>query len=798
MFKLNLKIAFRNLWKHKTYTFINIAGLSIGMASCILIFIFIRYELSFDDQFLNKDRIFRVVSNWVAADGPGGSQGTPIPLSKALRNDFPQMERVAAVENSNGVISLKNPGQSANMKENVTVYFAQPDFFKILDFDWLSKRPDLESNVPNTVVISEERANTYFGDWHNAIGKVLRFQNNTDLKITGIFKNMPENSSFPLDFIISYSTFPDRNSDNWGSVSSHSECYFMLKKGVDIEGLDRALVQFNNRYNKEVYRNNQNTSAFQSLKDIHYNPLYGNFSGRSMEKKEIYGLSIIGIFLILTACINFINLATAQAVGRSKEVGVRKVLGSGRKQLMIQFLSETLTISVISVLVASVLTEIALPHLQNLFSEHISFSIFEHPVIFVFLAGLVVLVSFLAGFYPAIVISGFNPALAIKNKIATSKAGGGLGLRRALIIFQFSITIILIIATLVVLKQMNYLKEKPLGFNPEAVSLVNVPADSLSILKQENLRSRISGIPGVLNVSLCSISPSSNDISERNFSLNGIENKDFSIRIINSDAHYFNVFGLKLIAGKPLMKSDTTNGYVINQALLSKLHIARSEEALGKILSVGKRKAVIVGVIRDFNDKSLHQAISPIAIFSDRSSYYSMAIKMESKQTVPVMKEVERIWNSTFINDVYSADFVQDELNGYYATERLMSVLFKVFSAVIIFISFIGLFGLISFVALQRTKEIAIRKILGATTFELVTMLNGSFIKMVLVANLVAWPVAYIFISKWLSGFAYRTDAGLSPFVIGMVISMAITLITVSFRSFKTAKINPIDAIKYE
>jgi putative ABC transport system permease protein len=517
-----------------------------------------------------------------------------------------------------------------------------------------------------------------------------------------------------------------------------------------------------------------------------------------MEKKEIYGLSIIGIFLILTACINFINLATAQAVGRSKEVGVRKVLGSGRKQLMIQFLSETLTISVISVLVASVLTEIALPHLQNLFSEHISFSIFEHPVIFVFLAGLVVLVSFLAGFYPAMVISGFNPALAIKNKIATSKAGGGLGLRRALIIFQFSITIILIIATLVVLKQMNYLKEKPLGFNPEAVSLVNVPADSLSILKQENLRSRISNIPGVLNVSLCSISPSSNDISERNFSLNGIENKDFSIRIINADDHYFDVFGLKIIAGKPLMKSDTTNGYVINQALLSKLHIARPEEALGKILSVGKRKAVIVGVIRDFNDKSLHQAISPIAIFSDRSSYYSMAIKMESKQTVPVMKEVERIWNSTFINDVYSADFVQDELNGYYATERLMSVLFKVFSAVIIFISFIGLFGLISFVALQRTKEIAIRKILGATTFELVTMLNGSFIKMVLVANLVAWPVAYIFISKWLSGFAYRTDAGLSPFVIGMVISMAITLITVSFRSFKTAKINPIDAIKYE
>jgi putative ABC transport system permease protein len=797
MFKLNFKIAFRNLWKHKTYTFINIAGLSIGMASCILIFIFIRYELSFDDQFINKERIYRVVSNWTAIDGQGGSQGTPIPLSKAIRNDFPQIEKVAAIEGTSGVISIKNPVENGNLKENVVVYFAQPDFFKILDFNWLSNRPNVELNAPNTVVISQEKANAYFGDWHKAIGKVLRYQNETDLQITGVFKNMPENSSFPLDFIVSYSTFPDRNSDNWGSVSSHSECYFLLKMGIEIGELDRGLQQFNDKYNKKDDSNNKNSNSFQSLKDIHYNPLYGNFSGRSMEKKEIYGLSIIGIFLILTACINFINLATAQAVGRSKEVGVRKVMGSGRKQLITQFLSETLTISIVSVLVASVLTEVALPHLQNLFSEHISFSIFEHPIIFVFLALLVIVVSFLAGFYPAMVMSGFSPALAIKNKVATNSAGG-LGLRRILIIFQFSITIILIIATLVVLKQMDYLRQKSLGFNPEAVSLISMPVDSISVLKQENIKARIKSIPGVLNVSLCSISPSSNDISERNFSLNGIKNNDFSVRIISADAQYFDAFGLKMIAGKPLMKSDTTNGYVVNQTLLNKLHITRPEEALGKILSVGKRKAVIVGVIKDFNDKSLHQAISPIVISSDRSNYYSMAIKLDSKQMRPVMKEVEKIWSSTFINDVYSAAFVKDELDNYYATEKLMSILFKVFSTVIIFISFIGLFGLISFVAVQRTKEIAIRKILGATTLELVTMLNGSFIKMVLIANLVAWPIAYIFISKWLSGFAYRIDAGLSPFAIGMIISMAITLITVSLRSLKTAKINPIDAIKYE
>jgi len=797
MFKLNLKIAFRNLWKHKTYTFINIAGLSIGMASCILIFIFIRYELSFDEQFEKKDRIFRVVSNWSGNGTADGSQGTPIPLSKAIKNDFPQLEEVAAIENTAGVMTTKNQLQRADIKEDAVVFYAQPAIFKILDFTWLSNRPNVESNEPNTVVMSEKKAKAYFGTWQLAIGKILHYQNQLDLQVIGVFKDLPENSSFPLQFIASYSTFPDHNSDNWGSVSSDSECYFLLKEGIQISSLDGALTQFNNKYNKNENVNNDNHNSFQPLSDIHYNPLYGNFSGRSMEKKEIYGLSIIGIFLMLTACINFINLATAQAVGRSKEVGVRKVLGSGRRQLMIQFLSETFTVSLISVLVASALTEFALPHLQNLFSERITFSVFEHPVIFVFLAILVLFVSFLAGFYPAMVISGFSPALAIKNKVTTSNAGG-FGLRRMLIVVQFSITIVLIIATLVVLQQMNYLRQKPLGYNPEAVSLVSIPTDSVSALKQENLRSRIMSLPGVLRVSFCTVSPSSSSVAERNFSLNGLDNKDFSVRTINADAQYFDAFGLKLLAGKTLLKSDTTNGYVVNETLVRKIRIKSPEEALGKILGIGKNKALIVGVIKDFNDKSLHQAISPIAISSNKLTYRNMAIQMDSKQMVSVMKEVEKIWNETFINDVYNASFIKDVLNNYYQTERLMSTLFKVFSVVIIFISFIGLFGLISFVAIQRTKEIAIRKILGATTFELVKMLNGSFLLLVFIANLVAWPVAYIFITQWLNSFVYRIDPDILPFLIGMIISMSITLITVSFRSLRTVRSNPIDAIKYE
>ncbi|QPH39504.1 ABC transporter permease [Pedobacter endophyticus] len=799
MFKLNLKIAWRNLWKNKGYTLINILGLSIGMASCILIFIFIRYQMSFDKGFENDDRIYRITTNFTSADGFFQSQGVPKPAVAALRNDFKkEMETVGAIRQDGGIIKIKDENGKERIKTAENIYYAEPEFFQIMSFKWLQGNPIQSLSKPNTVVLAKDMADKLFGDWRKALGKIINFDNNQDFTVSGILQEMPQNSSFPLNIVVSYQTFKNNNSADftaWGSTSSTDECYFLLKDGVSIDEVQILLATFSAKYFKKDAISKEEIRA-QALKDIHYNEDLGNFAGKIMAKKELYGLAVIGLFLLLTACINFINLATAQAVSRGKEVGVRKVMGSLRKQLIFQFLTETLTISVLSLLIACVLTEIALPGMKSLFSDDISFSIIEHPVIFVFMILLVIVVSFLAGFYPAMVMSGFSPALAIKNKITANT--GGLSLRKILVVVQFAITVVLIIGTLVVLRQMNYMREKPLGFNPLAVAMVSVPADSSSQLKYQILQERINKIPGVLTTSFCTNAPSSTNNNESNFSYDGTVDANFQVNTKPADENYFNTFGLKLVAGRGLSKSDTIKEFVVNETTLKKLNIVDFNDALGKKIRLWGKNGTLVGVVKDFNNLSLHEPISPIIITTRKDSYHNLGVKLDSKEIRSAMHQIEEIWNSTYPESIYESTFLDEDIRQYYETERVMGILFKVFAGVIIFISFIGLFGLISFVAAQRTREVAIRKVLGASTIELVKMLNGSFLVMVFIANLVAWPLAYLFISKWLSGFAYRIDISVWPFLAAMLISMIITLLTVSVRSYKAAVANTIDALKYE
>jgi len=796
MFKLNLKIAWRNLWKNKGYTFINILGLSIGMASCILIFIFIRYQMSFDEGFKNEERIYRVVSTWDYADGNQfSSQGVPLPLTPAMRNDFsPYIEKISAIQQSAGLIKIDDTAGNEKLKTIESVFYLEPDFFEIFNYNWLSG--DYNSLAdPSHMVLSKAMANKFFGDWKTALGKNVVFEGKINYIVSGVIDDVAENNSIPLKIMLSYKSFKDRNMANWGSSGSNSETYFKLKPNVNIEALSGPLKSFLKKYYVQSGPGKEG-HLFQPLTDIHYNDKFGNFSGRIMPKKQLWGLAVIGFFLIVTASINFINLATAQAVSRSKEVGVRKVMGSLRSQLVAQFLTETLTIVSISLLIGSVLTEIALPGMQSLFDSKISFSIFQHPIILVFMLLMVTFVSLLAGFYPAVIMSGFNPALAIKNKISANT--GGLGLRKILVVVQFAITAILIIGTLVILQQMKYIREQPLGFNPTAIAMVDLPNDSLTTQRFSTFKTQLKQVPGVKEVSFCRTAPSSQNNNGNSFSYNGGKDADFQVNTKNADEDYLKTFDLKLVAGRNLVKSDTTNEYMVNETLLKKLNVRNPNEAIGKMISMGGMKAPIVGVIQDFKNKSLHENIDPILIGALKPRFFYAAIKLNSKQMLGTMKTVEKIWQNTFPESVYNESFLNEEINNYYQGEKIMGTLFKVFAGVIIFISFIGLFGLISFVATQRTKEVAIRKVLGASTIELVKMLNGSFLIMVFIANLVAWPLAYLFVSKWLSGFAYRIDISIWPFVLAMLISMAITLITVSIRSYKAAVANTIDALKYE
>ncbi|WP_316749792.1 ABC transporter permease [Pedobacter gandavensis] len=820
MFRLNLKIALRNLWKYKGYTAINIVGLAIGLASCLLIFLFLRFQTSFDNSYDKQDRIYRVVSSWTYPDGVNFSNGVPAPLAPALRNDFSQLEQVAAVRSTRGVVlakgtypvanaSSENPeekpgngasaatGGNTDVKRKEQLYYVEPQFFDIFNIEWLSGKPATALSAPGMMAMSEKTAVKYFGSWQNAIGKSVNFDQKTDFKITAVYKDLPQNSDFPFGLIASYASFPGKDSKEWGSVTNRAECYALLKPGVAAEDLDQPLKKFVDKYYTHNAPGKEN-HIFQAMSEVHHDGRFGNFRYTTISYKELAGLGVIGIFLLITACINFINLATAQAISRSKEVGVRKVMGSRRGQLVWQFLSETTLITVIALLLACVMTELAIPGMEHLMDDQVKFQLFSEPAIFGFMLVLVIVVSFLAGLYPALVISGFSPALAIKNKISAANAGG-IGLRKTLVVLQFAITAVLIISTLVVVRQMEFVREKSLGFDHASVAVIDMPTDSLNRTKQHGFREKIMQLPGIKESSYCIAAPLSNGNSETNFSFDHRgKDEDFQLNLKIADENYLKTFNMVVVAGRGLSKSDTIKEFVVNEQLLKMLNVLRPEDAIGKRLKVSGKEAPIVGVIKDFNNNSLKQAVSPLVIFSNQKHYGSMAMKIDPKELSKTMSQVEELWNATFPNDVYGLEFMDQTIESFYRTEQVMGVLFKVFAGVIIFISFIGLFGLVSFIATQRTREIAIRKVLGASTMELVKMLNRSFLYMVLIANLLAWPLAYIFTSKWLDGFAYRIDLSIWPFLLAMVLSVLITLVTVSLRSLKAAKTNPIDALKYE
>ncbi|MGY0037871.1 FtsX-like permease family protein [Pedobacter sp. NJ-S-72] len=490
---------------------------------------------------------------------------------------------------------------------------------------------------------------------------------------------------------MAYAGYENAKLKSWGAVSSDSQCYILLKKGADVKDLEGPKNAFVKKYYTEKGVG-KSDHFFQPLSEVHQDERYGNFARKITTKNELIGLIVIGVFLLITACINFINLATAQAVSRSKEIGVRKVMGSRRKQLMIQFLTETFTITLFALLIACILTEAALPSMTALFREKTSFSLFTYPVIFVFMAVLVMFVGIAAGFYPALVMSGFDPIMAIKNKVSIGNSGSGV-LRKVLVVMQFAITIILITGTLVILKQMKYIREKPLGFNPSAIALVDIPSDSLSQLKYGILKSRIRSEPGVTDASFSSEAPSSRNNTFGNFSFEGTKDADFQVNSKSADQDYFRTFDLKLIAGRGFSENDSLKEYVVNETLMKKLNILRPEDMIGKRIHLGGDpvSVPIVGVVKDFNSTSLRDAIPPIIVVKRKNMSTSIAVKMDAKSIPETMRNIEAIWNSVYPEHVFGLAFMEDDINRYYESERIMGTLFKVFAAVIIFISFIGL-----------------------------------------------------------------------------------------------------------
>jgi len=796
MFKLNLKIALRNLYSNKLYTCVNILGLTIGMTGCILIFTFIKFQQSYDRHFNNGDRIYRFVTDWKYNNFDDYSSGVPFPFAPAAQAELAGIEKIARISRNSGVIIVKDGEGTIKYKANRELYFVEPALFDILQVNWVSGKSNNVLSAPNTVVLSEKTSKLLFGSAKEAENKIVTLWNSVPLRVVGIFKDIPSSSSVPMEIMASFSTFWGNKNQDWESVSSYNQCFALLSKDASVTTFNHSLKKLSNKYLQQKKLPGQQQYKLQALKDIHFSQQYSNFADTAVTRNDVFGLGLIAIFLMTSACINFINLATAQSVNRGKEVGVRKVMGAIRPQLVIQFLTETILITASSMIIACIFSELALSPLSSFLKVPISSALSLNVEMASFLVILLIVVSALAGFYPALILSGLNPVSALKNRIRIQT--GIISFRTLLIVAQFAVTVILIIGTLMVIRQMNYMREKPLGFEKDHIMLINFPGDSASLSHQQLFRNKMSQVKGIKMLSFFARPPLSGLMNTTNFYIDGRENKDFEVRLSMSDEHYFDLFALEFIAGKVYGKSDTANAYITNETFIKKIGISDPPLALGKIISQNGRTGPIVGIVKDFNDQSLKEQISPMIFYQEKRQYYSMGIKLDQSQIQNTKKEIEAIWTNMFPNEIYNAKFIDDDIQQYYESERITGILLTTFGALIMFIAFIGLFGLVSFIAAQRSREVAIRKILGASNLELVTMLNGSFIKLVLIANVIAWPLAYVLVSKWLANFAYRSSISIWPFVFAVTASLLITLIIVTLRSYRVANANAVSVLKYE
>ncbi|MEJ7679059.1 MAG: FtsX-like permease family protein [Segetibacter sp.] len=536
---------------------------------------------------------------------------------------------------------------------------------------------------------------------------------------------------------------------------------------------------------------------YNPLGDIHFDERLGSFGDHTTSKATLWTLSLIGVFIIIMACINFINLSTAQVVSRSKEVGIRKVLGSNRRQLFGQVMGETGLIVIVAMLLATVVAYLCLPYIKHIASIQEKLSLLN-PQTLLFLLVLVILVTLLAGLYPSMILSGFKPALALKNKI-TSATVGGISLRRGLVVTQFAISQVLIISTIVAISQMNYIHTSDLGFNKEALFIINANADSAVYARQEAFKQTLLQIPGVQSASFSSDVPSSDNNWSGNFAFDHKPDEKFEIYRKAADEDYFKTYGLQIVAGRPFEKSDTTNEIVVNETLVNKLGIKNPNEVIGKELRSGRNPwKTIVGVVKDFKTNSLRETVKPLMLFERRTRYSVTGIKFRSSNIHKTQSAVEAAWNQYFPQYAYSASFIDENISKFYQQEDQLSLLYKIFAGIAIFISCLGLYGLVSFMSVRRTKEIGVRKVLGASVQNIIYLFSKEFTVLIIIGFLVAATLAYYLMNIWLHNFEFRIRINAGVFIVAILVSILMAWITVGYKSLKAALRNPVDSLRTE
>ncbi|MVM33056.1 FtsX-like permease family protein [Spirosoma sp. HMF4905] len=813
------KIAFRRLWADKTNAVINVLGLTLGITCCLVIYLFVRYELSFDQSHTNAGRIYRVVQHNRTSESVQHWPTTAYPLAEAIRQDIPGVGVTQTAGPESRLINSVDSRGTVHRFEEKRVMFADAQYLQTFDFAttfpngiWLAGNAQTAFQQPNAVVLTQKLAERYFASYtdhlEQVVGKQLTLNNSNALTVLGIIRNPPSNTNLPFDLLINYAFFKANNqyqATNW-SGNYEGTTYVTLPAGTDPKAVERQLVSLQKKYMKpEDIR--RISYVLQPLSEIHTEPLYGNSLGSYVVSRDmLWGLASLAVFLILIASFNFINLTTAQAIRRRKEVGVRKVVGSTQVQLFSQFIGETLLIAV----VAGLLSLGALNALLNWVNQSltiIDLNLSADVTIWAFSAGLILVVALLAGFYPALVLSNFQPISALKN--ITPQRRDRFSLRHGLIVLQFCITYGLLVGTFVASRQMNLFKDKELGFTKDAVLTINGPRNQIPG-KLTTFRNQLLQNPNVTNVSFGSGAPITNNHYGTSFRLKSEAeqmNRQAEEKFV--DLAYQSLFGLKIVAGRWFTQSNDLpegkpfNAFVVNETMVQLLGLT-PEKAIGQTIIINEGVAPILGVVKDFHNTSLQQPIKPCVMMCWNTGFYDqihLQIQTQNGRLLSLpqtLSFIETTWKKLFPDDVYQYTFLNEALTKNYIIEQLVFDAFRIFAAISIFISCLGLFGLITFAANQRTKEIGLRKVLGASVASIVALLSTDFLKLVLIAIVVATPVAWYVMNQWLQDFAYKIDIEWWLFALAGLLAIGIALLTVSFQSVKAALMNPVKSLRSE
>lgn len=807
MIKNYLTIALRSFFKHKTFTILNVLGLSLGMVASLLILQYVKYERSYDAFHSKAHDIYRVNYNQWQNGKLRFECAAAVPaVGPALKNNFPEVKRFTRLFPVSGIASYESPGRGVVSFREEKMQIADSSVFEVFDINLLEGDKVMSLSGPGKVVLSQRAVKRYFAD-EDPMGKTISWDGNRKFEVTGVFQNLPENSHIKFDFLFSYATL-NRETNNasetaWGWYDFNT--YVLLEPGTDYKALQAKWDKWLEKDRAEDWAKSSGKQDFilQPLLDIHLGPvlLQESQPDERGNADSVYALSAIALFILIIAWVNYINLATAKSFDRANEVGVRKVMGAQKNQLMYQFLSEAILVNLCAAAVSVLAVWMLWSSFQDFSGRNIPLSYLLHSDFWLLVLGLFVVGALLAGFYPALVLSSFKPVSVLKGKVLRDPQGNYL--RKGLVVVQFMASVFLIIGSIVVYQQQRFMRNQDLGIDINQTIVLKGPgaiADSLFQRSLEGMKEDALKIPGIKNMTASSNVPG-DEIFWANgiFRFTGTENSRISGYIVGMDHDYVPAYNLEIIAGRNFdITTNRRKNVILNRAMVTALDFKDPQSAVGEKVRQGNDTLEIIGVLENYHQMSLKEQVTPLVYRYTPHFASFLSFKVESSDHQRILSSLQSVWNVHFPGNPMDYFFLDQFFNRQYESDKRFGEIFSMFTMLAIFVACLGLFGLASFMTMQRTKEIGIRKALGSTSSQVVLLLSKGFIVLVIIANVIAWPLSWLIMDKWLQGFPYRITINPLLFIVAGILVVLIAFVSVGFQTMKAAMINPAKTLRSE